>query len=274
VQQGQSGNYVSFSTPLEYMITPEHGDCSYDERSATTSRGSALAFIEGVLDLYTSSHDPIIFTSETLPAEETTGVRPGNVSGTVAALVGNSEEAKEALSRFHRGLTTTYTEAIKRAYYKAALVTSQLQDDSFTEDFKTAARALAAKPTREAARAFIMAYGDFVLDSAVLGASISRTLYTQGDATPTATRKVKDARGFGYATDLLGSQDLLSSLADIQTEGDKSFRFEMSRVHRIGEFAIGSSLDSDDSCGIGKAILPQVRRLVVVRVVGRGGAWG
>lgn len=37
VQQGQSGTYTSYATPLEYMITSENGDCLYAEPPLTAT---------------------------------------------------------------------------------------------------------------------------------------------------------------------------------------------------------------------------------------------
>ena len=57
--------------------------------------------------------------------------------------VSDAREVRDANLRFARGLTTTYRETAKRAFYRAALVTTQLQEDSFAQDFKLAAKALA-----------------------------------------------------------------------------------------------------------------------------------
>lgn len=69
-----------------------------------------------------------------------------------------------AHSRFKNGLTSTFTETVKRTYYRAAMVPREMRNDSFTETFKAAALQLARRPSNLAAYEFIFEWGNFVLD--------------------------------------------------------------------------------------------------------------
>lgn len=80
----------------------------------------------------------------------------------------------DARFRFGRGLNVTYTESVKRIFYTASLVPSQLEADSFSELFKAAAIGLATavaaaggaagNSTDAPVTAFIFEWGNFLID--------------------------------------------------------------------------------------------------------------
>jgi hypothetical protein len=110
--------------------------------------------------------------------------------------------------------------------------------------------------------AFIADWGNFIIDQAVLGASLSRTMFSQNDTSPTVRQKVKDARGFGDMLTLLQNQVLLFAVQDSPVEASVNYRFEMSRAFRLGQFyssPMGSGDPTLDRCAIGTAIVPQAR---------------
>lgn len=68
-------------------------------------------------------------------------------------------------TQFAKGLTTTYTTTVKRTYYKAALLPSELNQNSFSEAFRAAALNVARNPNATIAKAFIFEFGNFILDT-------------------------------------------------------------------------------------------------------------
>lgn len=49
VQQGQLGSYAMFATPWEYRISPEVGDCIYDEQSLEDVQSGKASFQAGLM---------------------------------------------------------------------------------------------------------------------------------------------------------------------------------------------------------------------------------
>jgi hypothetical protein len=150
------GDGPEFSTPLEYLITPEITQCLYDEEASMQPRAGTRAYVLGVAHKYAAEGALVDFsTTDTLPPAT---VLNGSVY--VTSVVGASMEAEDAAPRFSRGLTTTYTEVLKRPYYKAAINPSRMQADSFNDLFKAAALALASSADPRAdAGAFIFEWG-------------------------------------------------------------------------------------------------------------------
>jgi hypothetical protein len=179
VQQGQSGTYTAYSTPIEYLITPESGDCLYTDPPWSASVLSAEACMGQVLARYSPRLGPIRFTKKTQPLDTSLLGASGRVLST---LITNSKEADDAVTGFKRGLTTTYAESIHRPYYRAVLVPAKMRAESFTAEFQAAVRQLAdaaiylksvggsasVGPIMDAAETFIADWGNFMLDSAVL----------------------------------------------------------------------------------------------------------
>lgn len=181
VQQGQTGSAVNFATPAEYLITPEVGDCTYDEKSATTKTDTAASFQKNTYERHAGGVAPIRFSQSATVGAEAGIPGIGTASGsttagyetTFSSLVGNSEETNSAQSSFAKGLTSSYTESLKRAYYRAALVLTELRDDSFTENFRIAVNSLtdtlltSANDTEKqaATRTFIFEWGNMIIDT-------------------------------------------------------------------------------------------------------------
>jgi hypothetical protein len=113
----------------------------------------------------TSSQSKSLNTGSTLSATYAGGQAYSTV---VSSLHGNSQEFQSASSRFSKGLTTSYTQTVKRTYYKAALLVSELQQNSFSLAFRAAAVNVAQNPTPTVAKEFIFEFGNFVLDTATL----------------------------------------------------------------------------------------------------------
>ena len=235
------------ATPLEYSVTPEDGLCRYDEASVRTAVKGAGAYVASVAQKYALGRDLVHFEATTRPAAVLV-----NGSAYRSSLVAASRETQDGSARFGRGLTTTYTESVKRAYYRASLIPSQLQADSFTELFKGAAVALAESGDASAAVAFILEWGNFVVDKAVMGAALHRTLYTQADATDMTVQRAKAMELMGDMSGLLGSQDPSAATSDVISENGKRYRFEVSKTYSIGDMVGGP-------CDIGGGMNPQVR---------------
>lgn len=131
---------ASFSTPLEYSISPQDGNCDFDEQSERVPAVGPLAFLQRVVSKHTVGQSLIRFTP---------GTRPSGVGQEyLLSFLGNNELMTDAIDRFSRGLLATYTESVSRTYYKAALVPAQLEADSFTQDFKAAVLSLANNVTQ------------------------------------------------------------------------------------------------------------------------------
>lgn len=134
--------------PVEYTITPEQGDCSYDERSVSTAIKGTSSFVQGVARKYAMGPSILHLNRDTRPSSN-------NSRDLAGALVSASREVVDAQPRFGRGLTTTYAESVKAVMYKAGLDIGRLQSESFAEPFKAAVIALVNGPSREAAVDFI-----------------------------------------------------------------------------------------------------------------------
>ena len=65
VQQGQTGTSVAYATPIEYLITPEVGDCFYDQQSAETRSNSAREFQQQVYGRHAGGLAPVAYSRET-----------------------------------------------------------------------------------------------------------------------------------------------------------------------------------------------------------------
>jgi hypothetical protein len=243
----QASDGGAYATPLEYMVTPPDGDCLYDDKVAALATNTTLAYITAVAAKYTADAALIHFTDKTVPSD------PSLAKSALPSLVAASKEAKDADPRFGRGLTSTYTEAVKRSFYKASIITSEIEADSFSEYFKAGVFAVvkAESPVTQAWH-FVNDFGNFVMDRALMGAELYRTLYTQSSATDTAIQRMKAAELFGDMNALVGAQDLSSPSSEVLVENDKSIRFEMSKIFRVGETALG------DKCDVGGNIYPQV----------------
>lgn len=96
-------------------------------------------------------------------------------------------------------------------------------------------------------------YGNFVYDSAVMGAELYRTLYTQDDATDMAIQRAKVLAMVGDLSGLLADQGPSIAKTEAITENGRTIRFETSRTFRVGE------LTSTTGCDIGETTMPQVR---------------
>lgn len=98
VQQGQVGTYTDYATPLEYMITPEIGDCTYDEQRATTKTDDVQTYVDGITDKYATGIAPINFNVAMAPEINVRGVGikgPSASAGTTfSSLSGNSYEVR------------------------------------------------------------------------------------------------------------------------------------------------------------------------------------
>jgi hypothetical protein len=252
---------AEYGTPLEYMVTPQNGGCDYDGDTFSVAAPNPTAYLSGVVDKYSSSVGAVTGLTDAEEAQNR-AVR--------SVFVASSQEANDARARFARGMTTTYTETLKRPLYRAALVTSQLQADSFSGPFKAAAEALAnnlllgngtAGPSgQRAVFDFILEWGDFVMDSATLGASLYRTMYADPNATDTVTRRAMDNRGYGKVVDLVAKQDMSWAVPSVEVENGVTYGFDTSRIFRLGEFdATDEAKSGPDICSIGNSIRPQVR---------------
>ena len=240
------------ATPLEYRLTPEPGECTYDEASVATAVSGAAAYLSRVAGKYAlpGGLSPITFRPETKPAAELLG-KNGSLA---TSLISAANEVQDAAPRFGRGLTTTYAESVKNTFYRAALIVSELEADSFTELFKSAVLSVANSPNASAAALpFIFEWGNFVLDKAVMGSVLYRTLYTQGDATDMAVQRAKARDLVGDMGGLVGSQDPSLAQSHVISENGKNFRFELSKSFNVGEL-------QGVACRIGSGINPQVRQ--------------
>jgi hypothetical protein len=123
------------------MITPESSECLYDDEATRSALTSPRDYVVDISRDYAIQPPGIVFNNLTLPP--IAALVNDSYRVLMSVLNANAKEVKDASLRFGRGLTTVYRESIKRAYYRAALVTTQLQEDSFSQDFKLAARALA-----------------------------------------------------------------------------------------------------------------------------------
>ena len=171
---------------------------------------------------------------------------------------------QDTIDRFSRGLTQAYTEIVRRTYYKAAFVPSQVQADSFTEPFKSAALSLAQDTANfginpQAVRGFIFDWGNFVLDTATLGATLTRTMHTEPTASKYIVQKAKNGQQFGDMLSLLRGQGVTSPTFEVLNENSVAVRFETSKTFRSGEL-VGFAPDLD-TCAIGGSVLPQVGRM-------------
>ena len=235
------------ATPLEYGVTAEDGQCLYDDVSVRTAVKGSGAYVSSVAQKYALDGELIHFAPTVRPAASAL-----NGSLFLASMVAASRETHDGSVRFGRGLTTTYTERVRRVHYRASLIPSQLQADSFTELFKGAAVALAESGDASAAVAFILEWGNFVVDKAVMGAALHRTLYTQADATDMTVQRAKAMELMGDMSGLLGSQDPSAATSDVISENGKRYRFEVSKTFNVGNLVGGA-------CDIGDTVNPQVR---------------
>ena len=79
VQQGQTGQYASFATPREYRVTPELGDCIFDQKSVTTITKSSIGFLEALANRQADGLAETTITSSNSQADEvTSNVQSGN----------------------------------------------------------------------------------------------------------------------------------------------------------------------------------------------------
>lgn len=147
IQQGQSGTSVAYSTPVEYRLTPQMGDCDvrearhsprrarrleltpllslsllvcafvlqYDRASERAQLNTTQAFLQAVLSKYTFGPEPFVFSPAVNTSINVTS------SSFLSWITSNSKEAEEARLRFGKGLISTFTESIKRTYYRATL---------------------------------------------------------------------------------------------------------------------------------------------------------
>lgn len=159
-----------YSTPMEYAVSSEDGSCRFDDARERDATLDVLQYLRSTQTKYAPGDTLIAFTDQTMPAD---GTLPPNAEYKTS-FFGNSLEMTDALDRFGRGLTTTYTELVKRTYYKASLIPQLIQVDSFTEPFKSAvltlANTIAANTTtpaelRKEIMRFTFDWGNFVTDS-------------------------------------------------------------------------------------------------------------
>jgi hypothetical protein len=176
-----------------------------------------------------------------------------NSSTLLSSLVAGSREAQDARVRFGRGLTTAVVETVKRTYYRASFIPSQVQADSFTELFKSAALRLAdsANASAEAA-SFVWEWGNAIYDRAVMGAELYRALYTERGTADMTLQRAKARELMGDMAALIASQDPSTSTSEVITENDRTVRFEVSKTFNIGGLEGGA-------CHIGDSLNPQVR---------------
>lgn len=193
VPDEQQADGSSYATPLEYIVTPEDSNCDFDELIERFPTTNAYQFLRRVMNKYAPLSTIISFTPATLP----TGLPP-DAEYLTGAFFGNSPEMTDASARFSRGLNVTYTEAVKRLYYTAALVLSNLESDSFTELFKAAvitlANSISSLPpgpgslnaTDALATAFIFEWGNFLIDqvSSSIGLTVDPCAITSSHSVP------------------------------------------------------------------------------------------
>lgn len=243
----------SKAVPMEYAISVHDGDCNYDEASVATVYNTTQDYLVGVAGKYANDGTLIHFGGETLPPPDVLN----SSSMILQAMVCAGSEAQDARPRFSRGLVTTITENVKSVYYKAAFRPSQVQADSFTELFKSAALALTASPNANAsAGAFISEWGNFIFDRAVLGASVFRTLYTQPDASDVTIQRAKARGMIGDFNGLLRSQDPSTAVSDVISENGKRYRFETSRGFNVGELNLNGGCDIGPVGGVNPEVGP------------------
>lgn len=98
VQQGQVGTYTDYATPLEYLITPEIGDCTYDEQRANLKIETVDAYVDDITDRYATGISPINFNIGMAPEISAggAGVKGPSASAatTFSSLSGNAYEVR------------------------------------------------------------------------------------------------------------------------------------------------------------------------------------
>ena len=244
------------AAPLEYQVTLEDGRCLYDEASVATVLEGAQAYVVGAASKYAldgsaaaNSASLIHFSRDSAPS------LPQLLNGStlLSSLVAGSREVQDARVRFGRGLTASVVETIKRTYYRASFIPSQVQADSFTELFKSAALRLAGSATASTdATAFIWEWGNAIYDRAVMGAELYRALYTEAGTADMTLQRAKARQLMGDMAALITSQDPSTSTTEVITENGRKVRFEVSKTFNIGGLEGGA-------CHIGDSLNPQVR---------------